>query len=109
MKRILFVIILLMLLMGCRIDFASASDTTSLPSWTDSSIGGYSECSEDVRVVVSPVPLKASDIKLLITDGYEFMTVITYNGSFHWYFVRYENCWNGDYYWGTLPNTGESK
>ena len=88
MKRRIGVLIVV-LLISCRVNFANA-DTTKIPSWsvtTDS----YSECNEDVRVVVSSEPLKASDITLLISSNYRFMTVIKYNGVFHWYFVRYES------------------
>jgi hypothetical protein len=89
------------------------AETTTLPSWSTGT--GYSECSEDVRLVVSPTPLQAKEIRLLITDGYEFMTVLQYEGSFYWYFVRYKSCWEYDWEWGTpydnddtywyIPNT----
>jgi len=88
--RVLILLGVILLLLSCRVDFASAQETTTIPSWSTGT--GYSECSEDVRVVVSPEPLKASDIKLLITSNYRFMTVIEYNGRFHWYFVRYQSC-----------------
>lgn len=65
-------------------------DVTAMPSWSTGT--GYSECDEDVRVIVSSEPLKANDIQVLLSKNFEFVTVISYKEKFHWYFVRYENC-----------------
>ena len=91
MRLLEWLITILILVCACGIFYTAFADTetTALPSWVHGE--GYSECDEDVRVVVSLTPLKASDIKMLLTDDYEFVTVILYNGKFHWYFVRYES------------------
>jgi len=98
MRLLEWLITILILVCACGIFYTAFADTetTALPSWVHGE--GYSECDEDVRVVVSLTPLKASDIKMLLTDDYEFVTVILYNGKFHWYFIRYTDCYNHEYY-----------
>jgi hypothetical protein len=100
-KKILLVITMLLMLMSCRVDFANSSDTTKMPSWVpNSDIGdyGYSECSSDVRLVVTPKPLVSGDVQALISGGYSFMTVVRFENMFYWYFVKH-SCMGDVWFW----------